>query len=200
VAFPPRIAIASQNRHKLREIARICVDWPVAWATVDGDDGPWSDVEETGDTYLENALLKARAVAAARDQPAMADDSGIEVDALGGRPGPRSARFAGEDASDERNLEELIRAVKGVPAAGRTARYRCVAVLAFPDGEEVHTDGVCEGTLEPKPRGTGGFGYDPIFVPVGWDRTMAELTDEEKDRISHRGRALRALGEVLSAG
>jgi non-canonical purine NTP pyrophosphatase (RdgB/HAM1 family) len=200
VAFPPRIAIASHNRHKLREIARICADWPVAWATIDGDDGPWSDVEETGDTYLENALLKARAVAAARDQPAMADDSGIEVDALGGRPGPRSARFAGEDASDERNLEELIRAVKGVPAAGRTARYRCVAVLAFPDGEELHTDGVCEGILEPKRRGTGGFGYDPIFVPVGWDRTMAELTDEEKDRISHRGRALRALGEVLSAG
>jgi non-canonical purine NTP pyrophosphatase (RdgB/HAM1 family) len=200
VAFPPRIAIASHNRHKLREIARICADWPVAWATIDGDDGSWSDVEETGDTYLENALLKARAVAAARDQPAMADDSGIEVDALGGRPGPRSARFAGEDASDERNLEELIRAVKGVPAAGRTARYRCVAVLAFPDGEELHTDGVCEGILEPKRRGTGGFGYDPIFVPVGWDRTMAELTDEEKDRISHRGRALRALGEVLSAG
>ena len=200
MAFPARIAVASHNRHKLREIARICVGWPVAWATVEGDDGQWPDVEETGDTYLENALLKARAVAAARDEPALADDSGIEVDALGGRPGPRSARFAGEDASDERNLEELIRALKGVPAAGRTARYRCVAVLAFPDGEEHHTDGVCEGILEPKPRGTGGFGYDPIFVPVGWDRTMAELTDEEKDRISHRGRALRALGEALSAG
>ena len=200
MAFPARIAVASHNRHKLREIARICVGWPVAWATADGDDGPWPDVEETGDTYLENALLKARAVAAARHEPALADDSGIEVDALGGRPGPRSARFAGEDASDDRNLEELIRALKGVPAAGRTARYRCVAVLAFPDGEEHHADGVCEGILEPKPRGTGGFGYDPIFVPVGWDRTMSELTDEEKDRISHRGRALRALGEALSAG
>ena len=200
MAFPPRIAIASHNRHKLREIGRICAAWPITWATVERDDGPWPDVEETGDTYLENALLKARAVAAARDEPALADDSGIEVDALGGRPGPRSARFAGDDASDERNLEELIRALKGVPAAGRTARYRCVAVLAFPDGEERHTDGVCEGILDPRPRGTRGFGYDPVFVPVGWDRTMAELGDDEKDRISHRGRALRALGEALSAG
>ena len=97
MAFPPRIAIASHNRHKLREIGRICAAWPVAWATVD-DGGPWPDVEETGDTYLENALLKARAVSAARGEPAVADDSGIEVDALGGRPGPRSARFAGGDA------------------------------------------------------------------------------------------------------
>ena len=199
MAFPPRIAIASHNRHKIREIERICAAWPVAWATADGDDGPWPDVEETGSTYLENAMLKARAVAAARGEPALADDSGIEVDALGGRPGPRSARFGGEDASDERNLVELIRALKGVPASGRTARYRCVAVLAWPGGEELTTEGVCEGTLELKPRGTNGFGYDPIFVPVGWDRTMAELTDDEKDRLSHRGRALRALGEALSA-
>ena len=199
MAFPPRIAIASHNRHKLREIGRICAAWPVAWATVD-DGGPWPDVEETGDTYLENALLKARAVSAARGEPAVADDSGIEVDALGGRPGPRSARFAGGDASDERNLAELIRALKGVPASGRSARYRCVAVLAWPDGEELSTEGVCEGILEPKPRGTRGFGYDPIFVPAGWDLTMAELSDDEKDRISHRGRALRALGEALSAG
>jgi XTP/dITP diphosphohydrolase len=197
VAFPGRIAIASRNAHKLREIRRICADWPVEWLTVDDHEGPWPDVEETGSTYLENATLKARAGAAALGEPSLADDSGIEVDALGGRPGPRSARFAGEDASDERNLHELIRAVKGVPGPGRTARYRCVAVLAFPDGREVTTDGVCEGLLEPKPRGSRGFGYDPIFVPAGWDRTMAELTDDEKDRISHRGRALRALGEAL---
>ena len=122
------------------------------------------------------------------------------MDALGGRPGPRSARFAGEDATDEQNLDELIRALKGVPGSGRTARYRCVAVLAFPDGRELHAEGICEGTLVPKPRGSGGFGYDPIFVPGGGDRTMAELADEEKDRISHRGRAFRALGETLDAG
>jgi XTP/dITP diphosphohydrolase len=199
VAFPERIAIASRNPHKLREIRRICADWPVRWLTVDDHEGPWPDVEETGSTYEDNALLKGRAVAAALGEAALADDSGIEVDALGGGPGPRSARFAGEDASDERNLQELIRAVKGVPGPGRTARYRCVAVLALPDGREVSADGVCEGLLEPKARGSGGFGYDPIFVPAGWDRTMAELSDDEKDRISHRGSALRALREALRA-
>jgi XTP/dITP diphosphohydrolase len=200
VAFPTRIAIASRNPHKLREIGRICADWPVEWRTVENHPGPWPDVEETGSTYLENALLKARAAAAALGEPALADDSGIEVDALGGRPGPRSARFAGEDATDERNLEELIRVLKGVPGSGRTARYRCVAVLAFTDGRELHAEGTSEGILEPKPRGARGFGYDPIFVPGGGDRTMAELTDEEKDRISHRGRAFRALGEQLEPG
>jgi XTP/dITP diphosphohydrolase len=196
VAFPDRIAIASRNPHKLREIRRICADWPVGWLTVDDHEGPWPDVEETGSTYEENALLKGRAVAAAQGEAALADDSGIEVDALGGRPGPRSARFAGEDASDERNLDELIRATKGVPGSGRTARYRCVAVLVHPDGRTVSVEGVCDGMLVSKPRGSGGFGYDPIFVPAGWDRTMAELTDDEKDRISHRGRALRALREA----
>jgi len=199
VALPPRIAIASHNAHKLREIARICADWPVAWLTVENHEGPWPEVEETGSTYLENARLKAEAGAAALGLPALADDSGIEVDALGGRPGPRSARFAGEDATDERNLQELIRALKGVPGSGRTARYRCLAVLASPDGDEVSAEGICEGMLLTKPRGSRGFGYDPIFVPAGWDDTMAELTDEEKDRISHRGRALRALRDVLEA-
>ena len=195
--FPPRLAIASRNPHKLREILRICSGWPVEWITADDGDARWPEVEETGDTYLENATLKARAVAAAVEGPALADDSGIEVDALGGRPGVRSARYAGEDASDQENLEELIRAIKGVPAGGRTARYRCVVVLATPGGDDLVAEGVCEGTLMPKPRGTRGFGYDPIFVPAGWDATMAELADGEKDRISHRGRALRALGETL---
>lgn len=199
MVLPSRIAIASRNAHKLREITRICADWPVEWLTVRTHEGPWPEVEETGSTYLENAVLKAGAGAAALGVPALADDSGIEVDALGGRPGPRSARFAGEDATDERNLDELIRALKGVPGSGRTARYRCIAVLAFPDGGEVHAEGVCEGTLVTKPRGIRGFGYDPIFVPAGWDDTMAQLTDEEKDRISHRGRAVRALREALEA-
>ena len=200
MAFPARIAIASRNAHQLREIGRICADWPVEWLTVENHEGPWPDVDETGSTYLENALLKARAGAAALGEPALADDSGIEVDALGGRPGHRSARFAGEDATDQQNLDELIRALKGVPGSGRSARYRCLAVLAFPNGRELHAEGICEGTLVGRPRGTAGFGYDPIFVPEGWDRTMAELTDEEKDRISHRGRAFRGLGEALAAG
>ncbi len=197
MAFPPRIAVASRNPHKLREIARICAGWPVEWVTVRDEPQRFPEVEETGDTYLENASLKARAVAAALDLPALADDSGIEVDALGGAPGPRSARYAGEDATDEQNLHQLIRSMKGVPAGGRTARYRCVAVLASPDGGQIHAEAECEGTLIRAPRGVAGFGYDPIFVPAGWDQTMAELTDDQKDRISHRGRAFRALAELL---
>jgi XTP/dITP diphosphohydrolase len=199
--FPPTIALATRNAHKLREIGRICSDWPVAWVSVvDRPDAPWPDVEEIGSTYLENAGLKARAVAAALALPALADDSGIEVDALGGKPGPRSARYAGERATDEQNLRALIRAVAGVPASGRTARYRCVGVLAMPDGSQTYEEATCEGTLVARPRGSEGFGYDPIFVPQGWDRTMAELSANEKDRISHRGRAFRALRAALEEG
>jgi XTP/dITP diphosphohydrolase len=201
MALPPRIALATRNPHKLRELGRICADWPVEWVSVENHDpSAFPDVEETGDGYLDNAALKARAVAAALGLPALADDSGIEVDALGGRPGPRSARYAGESATDEQNLVALIQAIRGIPAGGRTARYHCVAALAQPDGELIHVDGVCEGTLRTDRSGDRGFGYDPIFVPIGWDRTMAELTDEEKDRISHRGRAFRALRELLEAG
>jgi XTP/dITP diphosphohydrolase len=198
MTLPGRIAIATRNPHKLRELGRICADWPVVWVTVeDRSAADFPEVEETGATYLDNALLKARATASALALPALADDSGIEVDALGGAPGPRSARYAGDDATDDRNLRELIRALKGVPAGGRTARYRCVAALAMPDGAEVHAEGTCEGALVGSPRGERGFGYDPVFVPVGWDETMAELPDAEKDRISHRGRAFRSLRDLL---
>ncbi len=196
--FPERIAIASWNAHKLREIGRICADWPVEWLTVDSHDGPWPDTEETGDTYLDNALLKARAVAQVLGVAALADDSGIEVDALGGRPGPRSARFSGPDATDDLNLRALMKAVAGVPPGGRGARYRCVAAIAWPGGLELHAEGVCEGALVGKRRGRAGFGYDPIFVPAGWEETIAELSDEQKDRISHRGRAFRALHDLLA--
>jgi XTP/dITP diphosphohydrolase len=196
--FPRRFAIASRNPGKIREIKQICAGWPVQWVTA-GDEGhpPWPEVEETGATYKENALLKARAVAGALALPVVADDSGLEVDALGGGPGPRSARYAGEDATDEDNLKQLIRAVAGVPSAGRTARYRCVAAAAWPDGRHLEAEATCEGFLISKPRGAGGFGYDPIFVPAGWDDTMAELSAEEKDRISHRGQAFRALGQMI---
>ena len=196
MGFPPRIAIASRNPGKIREILRICSDWPVAWVTYTAQD--WPDVEETGETYVENALLKARAVVRALDIPGLADDSGIEVDALGGGPGVRSARFAGEGATDRGNLQLLIRRVSEVPQHERTARYRCVAVCVSPHGGELGTEATCEGTLTISPRGTGGFGYDPIFVPKGETRTMAELSDEEKDVISHRGQALRALRAKLA--
>jgi len=198
MSFPGRVAIASHNAHKLRELARICADWPVEWLTVETDPAEgFPDVDETGSTYLDNAMLKARAVAEALGVPAIADDSGIEVDALGGKPGPRSARYAGETATDEQNLRALLGALKGVPGAGRTARYRCVAAVAFPGGGERHAEGICEGALRTSPAGSGGFGYDPIFEPAGWDVTMAELTPEQKDRISHRGRAFRGLRDLL---
>jgi XTP/dITP diphosphohydrolase len=197
--LPERLAIASRNAHKLRELGRICAAWPVEWVTVESHDpDAFPDVEETGETYLDNALLKAEATARALRLPAIADDSGIEVDALGGKPGPRSARYAGEQATDEQNLLALIGALRGIPENGRTARYRCVAAIAWPGGQTDHAEGICEGTLVSTRRGVRGFGYDPIFVPAGWDETMAELTDEQKDRISHRGRAFRALAERLS--
>jgi XTP/dITP diphosphohydrolase len=194
--FPPRLVLATRNPHKVQEIVRICADWPVVWLT--HEDLEWPDVKESGHSYLDNALLKARAAASATGEATLADDSGIEVDALGGGPGPRSARYAGETATDEENLRALVQAVAGVPLSGRTARYRAVAAVARPEGSETHAEGVCEGVLRTKPRGSGGFGYDPVFEPAGWDRTMAELSPEEKDRISHRGRALRALREMLA--
>ena len=198
--FPPVVAIASGNPGKIREILAICSDWPVEWTTAREGGDPWPEVEETGSTYLENARLKARGVSDALGIAALADDSGIEVDALGGAPGPRSARFAGEDATDEENLRKLIELVRATPASGRGARYRCVAVLARSEGSEAVAEGRCEGSLIDRPRGTGGFGYDPIFVPTGRSETMAELDPQSKDRISHRGRALRALRAELARG
>jgi XTP/dITP diphosphohydrolase len=199
VPFPERLAIASKNPHKLRELGRICRDWPVEWLTVQNHPGPWPDVDEPHDTYLHNALEKARAVAQVLGVPAIADDSGIEVDALDGGPGPRSARFAGEGASDTDNLAKLIGLVAEMEPDARRARYRCVAAIAWPDGRTMHAEGACEGTLIRQPRGDRGFGYDPVFVPQGERRTMAELGDQEKDAVSHRGRAFRALAELLAA-
>src|SRR5262245_10722976 len=182
--FPERLAIASKNPHKLRELGRICADWPVEWVTVENHDGPLPDVEEPHDTYLENAADKARAVASALGIAAIADDSGLEVDGLGGGPGPRSARFAGEDASDEENLVKLVSVVGTMPPNARLARYVCLAVIAGPDDRMRYASGRCEGTLGTERRGERGFGYDPIFVPDDTpERTMAELADEEKDRI-----------------
>jgi XTP/dITP diphosphohydrolase len=195
VTLPERLVVATRNEGKIREILRVCAEWPVEWLTQ--RDLPLPDVEETGETYLDNALLKARQVAEATGIPALADDSGIEVDALDGGPGPRSARYSGPGATEESNLRALLDAVRDVPQAQRTARYRAVAAVAWPGRAAVWSEGVCEGTLRQDPRGSGGFGYDPIFQPEGDERTMAELAPEEKDRISHRGRALRALRSRL---
>jgi XTP/dITP diphosphohydrolase len=157
------------------------------------------DVVEDGDTLLDNARLKARALAASTGEPAVADDTGLEVDALGGDPGVRSARYAGEHASYADNVAKLLDALAG--RGDRRARFRTVALVAFPDGREVVADGVVEGRIAGAPRGDGGFGYDPVFVPDDGDgRTFAEMDAAEKHALSHRGRAFRALAARLAAG
>jgi XTP/dITP diphosphohydrolase len=189
----PRLLLATRNEHKRREFARLLGDWEI--------DALPDDVElppEDGETFAENALEKARAAAAATGRASIADDSGIEAVALGGRPGVRSARYAGEDASDEENLALLLREAP----AGSALEYVCS--LAYVDrrsGTERLFEGRCAGTLASEPRGERGFGYDPAFVPDGLPETetMAELSDEQKDEISHRGRAARALRQWLAA-
>jgi XTP/dITP diphosphohydrolase len=157
------------------------------------------DVVEDQPTFLGNARLKAAALAGATGQPALADDSGLEVDHLGGAPGVHSARYAGAGASDAANVATLLTALLGVPEPARTARFRSVVVLRWPDGAEVWAEGTVEGRILEQARGAGGFGYDPVFVPLDGDgRSFAEMAPAEKHRISHRGRALRRLAAALA--
>jgi XTP/dITP diphosphohydrolase len=188
-----RIVLASGNAHKARELGRLLEGWEVE--TFAGE-----LPEETGETFVENARLKARHVHAALGGSAwvLADDSGIEAAALGGAPGVRSARYAGDGATDEQNLAKLIRALADVD--DRRVRYVAELVAIRPDGAEVAARGELTGTLAAEPRGTGGFGYDPAFVPDGESRTVAEMSPEEKDAISHRARAARALLVQLGSG
>lgn len=191
------IVIASSNQGKIREIVEIFSGLDVKLLTKD-DVGAWpDDIEESGVTYLDNALIKARSICETTGLPALADDSGIEVDALDGAPGVHSARFAGPEADDEANNRKLADLLAATPRNKRSARYICVAVVVFPDGEEIAAYGTCEGMIAEEPRGEGGFGYDPWFIPFGGSRTMAELTPKEKHGISHRGKALRELAEKL---
>jgi XTP/dITP diphosphohydrolase len=184
-----RVVLATTNQGKVAELRRILDGLDVD--LVDARAAGLAAVDETGATFLDNARLKARAAAEATGLPAVADDSGLVVDALGGEPGVRSARYAGADQDDAANLALLLRRLAGI--ADRRARFVCAAVLAAPDGREWTADGTLEGTIAPAPRGAGGFGYDPVFVPEGGDRTAAELTPAEKDAVSHRGRAFRSL-------
>ena len=188
-----RVVLASSNKGKLRELAELLT--PLGYELIAQSQLGIDTPPETGVTFAENALLKARYASAKANLAALADDSGIEVDALGGRPGVWSARYAGEGASDADNLSKMLRELQGVPPLQRTARYRCV--IAFVSGESdphpILAAGTWQGTLITAPRGLGGFGYDPIFVPIGFDQTAAELSPEEKNALSHRGQALRAL-------
>jgi XTP/dITP diphosphohydrolase len=154
--------------------------------------------EESGDTYAANALIKARAAMRQTGALSLGDDSGLEVDALGGRPGLHSARYGGPGLDDAGRCARLLGALAGVPAAGRTARFRCVIALVDPAGGERVVEGVAEGRILESPRGAGGFGYDPLFYYPPLDRTFAELADAEKGRVSHRGRALAAARRLLT--
>jgi XTP/dITP diphosphohydrolase len=188
-----RLLLATRNAHKLREFERLLPGIALD-PLPDGVHTP----PEDGDTYAANALIKARAAASATGRTAIADDSGIEAEALGGAPGVRTARYAGPDATDEENLAKLHAAAP----AGSRLRYVCVIAHVTPDGEEHVFEATCTGTMATVPRGEKGFGYDPLFVPdegTADGRTMAELSDAEKDAISHRGRAARALEEWLRA-
>jgi len=193
--IPPRLVLATANAGKVRELTALVAAWGAdveVRALADFPDVPAP--EETGATYEENARLKAAAVAAATGWPALADDSGLEVDALGGAPGVQSARYGRDDTE---RIARLLAALAGRPPAERGARFRCVMVLAWPDGRHVTAEGTVEGRIDEAPSGTGGFGYDPVFRARELGRTFAEASAEEKARVSHRARAMAALGRRL---
>lgn len=183
-----RIFVATHNAHKLREIGEILPGFEIL------ADNP--DVEETADTFEGNALEKVRAIAARHEGDwSMADDSGLEVDALGGAPGVRSARYAGEPSNTPANNALLLKNLQGV--ANRAARFVCAVALVDPEGREHVVRGECLGCISKAPSGAGGFGYDPLFVPDGFDKSFAELGENEKNRISHRARALAAVRSIM---
>ena len=186
------MVLATRNAGKIAELARILGPAGIVILGLDAFPGV-GDVEETGATFAENALAKARGAATATGIPAIADDSGLEVEALGGAPGVLSARYAGEPRSDARNNEKLLAALAGIPGEKRAAAFRCVAAAARPEGRAVWEEGCWPGRIGDAPRGAGGFGYDPLFVDPETGLTAAELPPAEKDARSHRGRAFRAL-------
>jgi XTP/dITP diphosphohydrolase len=190
-----RLVLATANPDKAVEIAALLgpvVELVPRPASV-------GEVDETADTLVGNARLKAQAVAEAAGEPAVADDTGLEVAALGGRPGVWAARYAGDDATYADNVGKLLAELEGVAPGERGARFRTVALVRWPDGWEVVAEGSVDGVIAESPRGTNGFGYDPVFVPdAGGGRTYAEMTADEKHSLSHRGRAFRALADALS--
>jgi XTP/dITP diphosphohydrolase len=194
-----KVVVATRNRGKLREILSLLGEAPFELCTID-DVAPDAELREDAETFEDNALGKARQAAAATGLPAIADDSGLEVDALDGAPGVYSARYAGVPSDDGRNNARLLEALRDVPAGQRRARFRCVAAYVDPArGLEIWRAGACEGEVLDAPRGDGGFGYDPLFLVPALGRTMAELPLAEKNRLSHRAAAFRALASALAA-
>lgn len=189
--------LATANAHKTEELRAVLGELDVRLLARPSGVG---DVDETEDTLEGNALLKARALVNATGLAALADDTGLFVDALGGRPGVHSARYAGETATDEDNVAKLLGELSGESSDKRTARFRTVIAVAYPGGDSFCVDGVLEGVIAESPRGDGGFGYDPVFIPRDSDgMTLAELSSAQKNAISHRGNALRSLAAALSA-
>ena len=192
-----KLLIATRNRGKKREYAKLLEGLEMQLITLD-DLGVTKTIKEDGASYTENALLKARGYAAATGLVTLADDSGLEVDALDSAPGVLTARYAGQGATDEQRYSLLLKQLKDVPHEHRTARFRCVIALAWPDGRVEITEGICEGRITREPRGEHGFGYDPVFYVPEYGCTMAELPPEIKNRISHRARAAAVASEILS--
>ncbi|MBN1640714.1 MAG: XTP/dITP diphosphatase [Anaerolineae bacterium] len=190
------LCLGTTNRGKQRELVDLLGDWE-GQIVCPQDLGLELDVEESGRTFAENAAHKALAYARAAGMPALADDSGLEVDALGGAPGVLSARYAGPGASDEDRYRKLLAALAETPSERRTARFRCAVAIAHPGGQVEIAEGTCEGVIASAPRGDGGFGYDPVFYIPPLDRTMAELPAEVKNQISHRARAMQAARPLL---
>ena len=191
------LVIASRNEHKVEELRQLLKGLAIDVLSLkDFPDAP--EVEEDGNTFEANALKKARTIAQHTNHTVLADDSGLEVDVLGGQPGVHSARFAGEYASDEENNRKLIGLLEGVSAKDRTARFRCVIALVNPSGHERLVEGVCLGLIIDKPQGSGGFGYDPLFMVPDTGMTFAQLSSDEKNRISHRGKALQEALPIIS--
>jgi XTP/dITP diphosphohydrolase len=192
----PRLLLATNNRGKVREYRLLLRGIPYEMVTP-ADEGITTVVAETGGSFEENARLKAAALAGESGLLSLADDSGLEVDALGGGPGSLSHRFAGEGASDADRISLLLTRLKDVPEKARTAQFRCVIAIATPDGKAGLFTGICRGIITNEPRGTHGFGYDPVFYVPELGKTMAELTLEEKNRVSHRARAAAKAREWL---
>lgn len=200
------VLIATTNRGKIAELRGLFADLPIELLTLNDALPGHPPVEETGETFEENALLKVRAAVASCPTPmvTIAEDSGLEVDALGGRPGVRSARFAKEDATDAENIAALLDALGPAPIEERSARFRCVMVLVDPSGtgDPIIVEGRCEGSIARDQRGSGGFGYDPLFVlsdPRASGRTMAELDAAQKNRLSHRAQAVALVRPILAS-
>jgi XTP/dITP diphosphohydrolase len=184
-----KLLLASRNQHKIEELQQMLAGLNIEVISLD-DVPDMPVIEEDGNTFSENASKKARLTTMHTGFTCLADDSGLVVDALRGQPGVYSARFAGEDADDQKNNRKLLQMLQGFDGEKRRARFVCVIAISDPQGN-VHTvEGTCEGRIDYEERGTGGFGYDPLFIPEGYSQTFAELSREEKNRISHRGQAL----------